>query len=728
MAHKLKPTLAFIILVSILSFYLPLSANAQDAGIEIINGIKCTVSGALGNFFINQMSEGIRKFANSQILAGALDFLGDFLYKSTVPINDKANDTRITIMDVAARCFARELMNDLTARITGAVRTGGRDSRPGTGTLQPSFVRDWRRFLTNAEHRGENIFRSMLGSADLCPYITGDMRTIFQANNQPPIDRTITRSNNLDPFQTRAKCTMPRGWNAQSFQSNFTANGGWGALARMSEPQNNFYGTFLLSMSEVAVQRGLEKLSDNSESTAGNGLTSRRGKPGDTCAVRGARDCLIYKDILTPGSVIGNAFNATVAQEMAWLVNVDQWNEIIQHVMTSLMSRILNLSEPGSYSQELFPPEDNPSPYDRDFNDDSFGSLPPGVETCFDNALNQNETDVDFGGVCGGGGTPPPGPRCVPLDGNFATQVETAFNNVSNNTTLDEGSKTRDIDADAFLDALVIELRNMGLRAGRLNNGRVRGDTIIVGNSSDPLGHIYDIIGSSCSPGNIGNSVQNICIGQTEPWSSLRDPGAVSQTCGVYESPPIPQPVTQCSDGADNDCDGLNNMADPECRYPSDNDEADGGGPPGPTNTVTFCVDPSFGGACDTFNLDFPLNIADFDPNPIMDNRTISSLRIIGTSMVTVCSGTGFTGTCQDFSAGDFPDLGGTAIGDNAISSARSSGPSSTVPPTPLTECNDGQDNDFDGAIDYSGGPSNGVADSDCNGDPNGTTEGVPIP
>src|SRR3989344_993027 len=158
MTHRLKSTVTLVILISVLSLYLfqPSSANAQAGATsvtnDIIGALPCSVAGVLAPWLVGQINSHLRKLGEDLFWNSTNRYFqafGRLLLKNTsVPINDKANDTRITILDVFARCVARELMNDLTARITGAVRTSGRDSR--AGRLQPSFVRDWRRFLTNA--------------------------------------------------------------------------------------------------------------------------------------------------------------------------------------------------------------------------------------------------------------------------------------------------------------------------------------------------------------------------------------------------------------------------------------------------------------------------------------------------------------------------------------------------------------------------------------------------
>ena len=62
----------------------------------------------------------------------------------------------------------------------------------------------------------------------------------------------------------------------ENYQADFAGNGGWDSLARLSQPQNNFYGNLLMSLNEASVQRFAEEDSDVSSVMAGLGFDSRR--------------------------------------------------------------------------------------------------------------------------------------------------------------------------------------------------------------------------------------------------------------------------------------------------------------------------------------------------------------------------------------------------------------------------------------------------------------------
>ena len=417
MIRQLKTPITLLVLISILSFnfFPPFLANAQQVGAQsvsstLIGGLSCTTGGVLSQWLVSKIVTGIKSLAHQLLKqAGSFFKLGSFLYDTVVPIGDNLNDNREGVLDIAARCFARQILNDITARMIGSVRTSGRDagnctsSNPLARRNCPSFVRDWRRFMANAQHRGENIFRSVINSSSLCNNVL-NLKNVFNANNEPEIkERDRTRVGNLNTFQERIRCTMPQGWTLQKYTNDFAGNGSWDALTRLAEPQNNYYGALLLSLGELAAQRAHEESSDAQEAKAGNGFTSRRGKPGNNCLVLSNNGrCVIYKDILTPGSVLSNAVYATINEELAWITNVDEWQELIAYVMKTMMTRILNLAEPSDYDQEVFPRE---KPLITPYNDDDFSGvspftgLPPippmpptgSVTVC---------TDINYGGVC----------------------------------------------------------------------------------------------------------------------------------------------------------------------------------------------------------------------------------------------------------------------------------------------------------------------------------------
>src|SRR3989338_11667940 len=173
--------------------------------------------------------------------------------------------------DIIARCAAREVLNVMVGNVLNVARTSGRDDGP-------AWVRNWRNFQTDAQYRGEGMFRAVLSNTKLCDYFNDDVKSLFGATQKVSLTgKQNTRINNFDPFALRANCTMPSNFNLTNYQKDFSGNGGWQAFSRMLEPQNNYYGTLFASLDEAAKQRALEESTDINEAVSGAGFTSRRG-------------------------------------------------------------------------------------------------------------------------------------------------------------------------------------------------------------------------------------------------------------------------------------------------------------------------------------------------------------------------------------------------------------------------------------------------------------------
>src|SRR3989344_1661204 len=390
--NTLKIPIAIIILVVLMATYIPpRESNAQ--AVQITKGIACTVGGIAAGWLTDQIFNGLKKIYMNLPLKVA-NFLGwgvlNFFFPSDVPVGDSRNNNKEHIGDVIARCFAAQILDKISRQTIAGIRTSGRNGGP-------AFVRDWRMFKLDAQRRGENLFRTILGSTELCPYFSGDIRTIFKANNQPPYDKINSRArvSNFDPFKTRATCTMPRNWSLNSYKTDFAGNGGWGALNKLAQPQNNFYGNLLMSLSEASIQRAAEEDSDMSSVVAGLGFDSRRGKnKADSCALADRTgQCIVYKDILTPGSYLQQSASALVQQELAWITSIDEINELIADLTTRLLFRVLDLSgsRPSSAVLDGDPPRESAPDLDHIYPDD-----PDQLPQCRDTIDNDGDTLTDY--------------------------------------------------------------------------------------------------------------------------------------------------------------------------------------------------------------------------------------------------------------------------------------------------------------------------------------------
>jgi hypothetical protein len=552
----------------------------------------------------------------------------------TVPINDQNNDTREGVLDIAARCFAREVMNDLTSRMIGAARTSGRDSRPGK--LLPAFVQDWRKFILGGQNRGEDIFRAIVSSTGFCPQYSNEIKSIYGAlYNQPSIKDIPIRVNNLDAFTSRARCTLPQGWSLQNFTNDFTGNGGWEALLRLSQPQNNYFGSLLNSEEELSNQRAQGQNEDVTEAITGGSFTGRRGKPGETCLVMGQKSCLIYNDILTPGKTIEATAANAIQSELTWVGNVDEWQELITYAMQTVMSRVLDLSKAGPYDQELYDAtnEPIPSPYDGDNltgnPTDWTSPLPAPITACSDGVDNDGDGLIDLG------------------DPDCTSASDTDESGGTSGTCTQPLTDPHPDRTDA-----VIQAKNQLLSQGMVFDP----------NASNFECNRFEIVKLAATLiGGTGNNAAGV-------YSKTS-----GTNCGGYATDIIAFPdgyiYDVLSGGA---ADGAGPAWQLAACLPLDPSRYRTVPAGGTTSQVTLCSNSNFGGTCETFSSSDPY-LGDRDNSGGIPNNSASSIRVPAGTTVWLCSGEFFQGNCPSFT-GDDSDLTDNGINDD-VSSIRFAAP-----------------------------------------------------
>ena len=280
-----------------------------------------------------------------------------------VPVHDTQNDAKEYIMDVLARCLARQILDGSIGGMLNIVRTQGRDGGK-------SFVQNWRNFQTSAQYRGESVFRGILANTKVCDFLRKDVDKVFRvkATDKISLQGQNIRIGDLDPFTVRGMCTLPSDFSLEAYANDFSGNGGWGTFLRMLEPQNNYFGLILQSIDEAERQKAMEVSSDLNEAQTGRGYTSLRGEGSGSCLVRGANGrCIFYSNIQSPGSYVADTVAATIQGELAWITSADELNEVIAANITQrLIARLQNLGageETPIYSPDPSPPpEVFPSP------------------------------------------------------------------------------------------------------------------------------------------------------------------------------------------------------------------------------------------------------------------------------------------------------------------------------------------------------------------------------
>lgn len=280
------------------------------------------------------------------------------------------------VLDPLGRIIARTLLSKLENKIIKKINTLGRNGGP-------AFVQNWRNFKQSAQYRGEDIFRAMLAKAPVCDYIKGSVDNIFGAKDTAGISSGLNRLYNLQPFGTRVRCssTIKSAADVNAFRNDFS-KGGWEAWRNLIKPQNNFYGVYAQSLSELSKQRAFTEGIDTNEATSGSGFTSARD--GSGCVGKGTnRKCTILGNIVTPGKLFSKAGAATIDRELGWLTSSDELAEVIVSVITSVGNRLTNFASGGLISLPPNPANIGADTAAKDAN------LGPVISACINSCVGQ---------------------------------------------------------------------------------------------------------------------------------------------------------------------------------------------------------------------------------------------------------------------------------------------------------------------------------------------------
>lgn len=244
-------------------------------------------------------------------------------------------------LDLIARVIARTFLSKMVNQVTDFISKKGRDAGP-------SFVQDWRNFLENAQYRGEDITRAIIGdatmgsNATICQYLRGPLGSVFGAVKEDKFNPSKYRVGSLQYYNQRNKCTLPSNFNVSLFKNDFSAGGGWAAWDKLIQPQNNFFGVYADSLDELGRQRSFEENIDRSETESADGFTSKRSGADDSgCEGTGMNtSCLILGQIMTPGKILEDAGANLNTGEFDWLTGSDELSEVLLNVATALVGRL----------------------------------------------------------------------------------------------------------------------------------------------------------------------------------------------------------------------------------------------------------------------------------------------------------------------------------------------------------------------------------------------------
>jgi len=191
----------------------------------------------------------------------------------------------------------------------------------GGGT--PKFVSDWNGFLKDAANEAGGAFLDTLTGGFLCKPFAFQLRLALM-----PV-----------PYQQMSRCTLEEmGANLQNFFANFSSGGGWGTWLQVIQPQNNFYGAYLLAMDEKEKQQMAAVESNKNEALSGGGFLGSKkcmsctvgGQDGSSQTFNSMSECEQWKKAINNGSPVAFKCNS---EQMMTPPSVAQYE--IQHAIDS---------------------------------------------------------------------------------------------------------------------------------------------------------------------------------------------------------------------------------------------------------------------------------------------------------------------------------------------------------------------------------------------------------
>jgi len=262
------------------------------------------------------------------------------------------------IIKPLVRKLANALENKLVNSINGLV----------SGLIQktPSFIQNWRNYTLDSQARGNDIFRSVLADARLCPYFKTNLQTAFGADKYigflSSANINKTSISGLPSFRDLTNCTLPANLNIDTFKTDFVKGGGWDTWNKLIQPQNNFFGVYSLALGEQAMQMQTEKESARDYSIAGQGFLGQKlgnggaipnGCTGSTLA-GGAGRCIWFGKEVTPPKFLGDLSEKSLETKIGRVGYGQELTDVVFDLITAvintLSNKILNFTGQSDYS------------------------------------------------------------------------------------------------------------------------------------------------------------------------------------------------------------------------------------------------------------------------------------------------------------------------------------------------------------------------------------------
>lgn len=202
------------------------------------------------------------------------------------------------------------------------------------GNGEPKFITDFDGFLREAGNRAAGEFAQDLGLGDLCEPFSFQLKIALTLPQVPTFDDTVTCT--LDSIVS----------NIENFYDDFRA-GGFVAFNASWQPQNNFYGSFLIGLEEKNRRIANAKSTNLLEAITGGGYLGNKN-----CEKVGNRE---FCRVTTPGQAVGEALAKVVGSDIDYIVNSQELAAYVAVVADALINRLIREAGEGLLGLEAPP-------------------------------------------------------------------------------------------------------------------------------------------------------------------------------------------------------------------------------------------------------------------------------------------------------------------------------------------------------------------------------------
>jgi hypothetical protein len=236
---------------------------------------------------------------------------------SMVPTDDVKDNYKERVQDSIWSLMAKRAIRMITTSTVNWINNGFQGG--------PAYVTDLNGFLLDVADDQTSIFIERLGLTDLCSPWKLDIRIALAMRQAAPFDREIA-------------CTLSDiVANMDDFINGDFSQGGWaGWFELTTKPQNNPYGLYLMTASELDQRIAGTQQRQTQILDWGDGFLSYEECEDLPEGFGGPPRC----EIVTPGTVIENQLDHVLGTGVRQLELADEFNEVINALMQQLVVQV----------------------------------------------------------------------------------------------------------------------------------------------------------------------------------------------------------------------------------------------------------------------------------------------------------------------------------------------------------------------------------------------------